>query len=169
MIQQVWFFLSTNAIQFLTFLLAIATFLLWWETYKMRKGQLMPIIAIHTRPHEKQINYILMTIVNCGNGIAKKIQLSTNSDFPVTYDLDNNKTIPLNELGIFKFPFDLGSMQKFEFILKFLPENYEELRTKKRLSFDIDVKYEDIYQKKHVQKFTINLEIYHHLSFIKEK
>jgi hypothetical protein len=150
----------------ITFALVLVTLYLGYETYQMRKNQVKPIISIQTKPHNKNINYILLSIVNCGNGLAKNIKLKTDNDFPVTYNLKTHQTIPLKDLGVFSHPFNLGANQNFDFILKFLPEDYESLRTGGSLVFKISVEYEDIHNHKYSQEFIIDLEIYQHLSFV---
>jgi hypothetical protein len=86
-----------------------------------------------------------MSITNCGNGIAHNIRLHAPSDFPVTYRLFGLSSLPLPELGIFNHSFDLGADQKYEFILRDLPEDYEQLRATGRFRFSISAEYEDMH------------------------
>jgi hypothetical protein len=106
---------SNLIIALFTVILAIATIYLALETLNMRKIQSMPIIAIQTKPKENEPQIILLSIINCGNGLAKNIRLNTESNFEVTYDRKNNTTVPLYSLGIINRPFDLGAQQNFFF------------------------------------------------------
>lgn len=151
-----------------TLILALVTLFLVLETYNIRKFQSNPIIALQTRPLINTPQDILLSIINCGNGVAKNIHLYTESTFPVTY-IPNSIPIELKELGVFKHRFDLAAQQKFEFLLKYLPENYEDLRKKGLLKFSISVEYEDYQGKKFKPiKYDFDLELYHHLQFPSE-
>jgi len=151
-----------------TIYLAYSTRRLWEETKEMRLEQSRPVISFDIEPVESEPQYIIMSISNCGNGLAKKIWIESDSDFDVA--LDKDETTEFYKLGIIKRHFELGRGSSLKFVLTYLPRKYEDNRKSGKLKICLSIKYEDISGKEYgPEDRIIDLEIFHQLRFYLQK
>ena len=138
-------------------IIAVATVLLVgitgyyaYLTRRMLKASNTPEIAVSLRPHEAQINCVMLCIENIGTGIARKIQFRTDLSFKT----DGGRA--LGEVAFLKNGIDyLGPGQKIEHFLVSIIGKLDEL---KKTPLEFHVTYSDSVTQKGKYDHTFRLD-----------
>ena len=118
-----------------TAVLVIVTTVYVIFTYRILRATNQPEIMVYLRPHEVDVNLIVLWIENAGTGVARKLR------FTGDLSLGFKSKTPFKEIGFSKNGIDvLGPGQKIDHCLGSMRENTEAL---KQAPFEITVTYSD--------------------------
>ena len=118
-----------------TAVLVIVTIVYVIFTYWIVRATNRPEITVYLRPHEVDVNFVVLWIENAGTGVARKVR------FTGDLSLGFESITSIKDIGFLKNGIDvLGPGQKIEHCLGSILENPEAL---KRAPFEITVTYSD--------------------------
>ena len=118
-----------------TAVLAIIAVIYVIFTYRIVRATNQPEIMVYLRPHEVDVNFVVLWIENTGTGVAREVR------FTGDLSLGFQSITPFKDIGFLKNGIDLlGPGQKIEHCLGSILENPEAL---KRAPFEITVTYSD--------------------------
>ena len=118
-----------------TAVLAIITVIYVFMTYRILKAMNQPEIMVYLRPHEANVNNVMLSIENVGTGVARELRFT--GDLSLGFEsITQFKDVDFPKNGIDV----LGPGQKIDHYLGSILENPEAL---KQPPFEITVTYSD--------------------------
>ena len=118
-----------------TAVLAIITVIYVFMTYRILKAMNKPEITVYLRPHEANVNNVMLSIENVGTGVARELRFTGDLSLGFkTITQFKDIDFPKNGIDV------LGPGQKIDHYLGSILENPEAL---KRAPFEITVTYSD--------------------------